>query len=30
MLLPMLGKEGAPVDIPTLSLVVRESVRRIT
>jgi LacI family transcriptional regulator len=30
MLLPMLGQQGAPVDIPTLSLMVRESVRRIT
>lgn len=30
MLLPMLGQQGAPIDIPTLSLMVRESVRRIT
>lgn len=30
MLLPMLGQQGSPVDIPTLSLMVRESVRRIT
>ena len=30
MLLPMIGQRGAPVDIPPLSLMVRESVRRIT
>jgi LacI family transcriptional regulator len=30
LMLPMLGKPGAPVDIPSLSLVVRESVRRIS
>lgn len=30
MLLPMLGQPGAAIDIPALSLVVRESVRRIT
>jgi LacI family transcriptional regulator len=30
MLLPMLGQQGAAIDIPALSLVVRESVRRIT
>lgn len=30
LLLPMIGQQGAPVDIPTLSLMVRESVRRIT
>ncbi|MFL6658304.1 MAG: LacI family DNA-binding transcriptional regulator [Massilia sp.] len=29
MLLPMLGRPGGPVEIPSLSLVVRESVRRI-
>lgn len=30
MLLPMIGQPGAAVDVPALSLVVRESVRRIT
>jgi LacI family transcriptional regulator len=30
MMLPMIGQEGAAVDVPSLSLVVRESVRRIT
>ncbi len=30
LLLPMLGQPGGAVDIPALSLVVRESVRRIT
>lgn len=29
MMLPMIGQQGAPVELPTLSLVVRESVRRI-
>ena len=29
LLLPMLGQAGAPVEIPALSLMVRESVRRI-
>lgn len=29
LMLPMIGKQGAPVDLPTLGLVVRESVRRI-
>ena len=29
LLLPMLGQPGAPVEIPALSLMVRESVRRI-
>ena len=30
LLLPMIGQQGAPVELPSLSLVVRESVRRIT
>ncbi len=29
LLLPMIGQQGAPVQLPSLSLVVRESVRRI-
>lgn len=30
LMLPMIGQQGAPVELPTLSLVVRESVRRIS
>ena len=30
MMLPMIGQQGGPVELPVLSLVVRESVRRLT